>query len=95
VIGVHGSDVEFPQQRDELRVLKLSCRTSTTWRSFRPLNVPGSSSRKAPKSASSNFLNGANCQSRGPSLSPSSVTPELRNRSIDSPASLNTRRLVT
>ena len=64
-------------------VLKLSWRTSTTWRSVRPLNVAGSSSRKPPKSASSNFLNGANCQSRGPSLSPSSVTPELRNRSIE------------
>ena len=64
-------------------VLKLSWRTSTTWRRCWPLNVSGSSSRKPPKSASSNFLNGANCQSRGPSLSPSSVTPELRNRLIE------------
>ena len=53
--------------------LKLSWRTSTTWRSLRPSNFSGSNSRNAAKSAGSNFLNGANCQSRGPSLSPSSV----------------------
>ena len=44
---------------------KLSCRTSTTWRSARPSSFRGSSSRNLPKSASSNFLVGANCQSTG------------------------------
>ncbi len=51
-------------------VLKVSLRTSTTWRSVWPSKVFGSRSRKAPKSASSYFLCGANCQSRGPSFGP-------------------------
>ena len=59
-------------------VLKLSLRTSTTWRSARPSNFAGSNSRNLPKSASSNFLYGVNCQSSGPSRAPSSVTPESR-----------------
>ena len=37
----------------------------------------GSSARKPPRSSASNFLNGASCQSTGPSFSPSSVTPGL------------------
>ena len=56
--------------------LKLSWRTSTTWRSARPSSLRGNSSRNLPKSTPSNFLVGANCQSTGPSRSFSSSTPE-------------------
>jgi hypothetical protein len=37
---------------------------------------------------------GANCQMIGPSFGPSSASPLAMNRSIDSPASARTRRLV-
>ena len=59
-----------------------------------PSCFSGSSSRNERKSASSNFLVGANCQSRGPRRSPSSVTPEFRNRLTEFAPSDSTRRLV-
>ena len=43
-------------------------------------------------SASSNFLVGADCQSTGPSLGPSSSTPESKNHFIESPGFAQTRR---
>ncbi len=74
--------------------MKESVRTSTAWRSFTPSCFSGSSFRNAPKSSASNFFVGANCQRIGPSLSPSSDTPEPRKRCTDSPASASTLRLV-
>ncbi len=52
---------------------KLRWRSSTTWFSFSPSSSFGSNDRNLAKSSSSNFLNGANCQRMGPSLSPSST----------------------
>ncbi|MCY1360573.1 hypothetical protein D9M69_472050 [compost metagenome] len=74
--------------------MKLSWRTSITWRSTRLPSFLGSSSRKASKSSASNCLVGMNCQTIGPSLSPSSATPLSMKRWIDSPAVASTLRLV-
>jgi hypothetical protein len=88
VVGVDHRDIEFTQQRDKRRRLEAVV-------PYLDDMTKANNSRKPPKSASSNFLNGANCQSSGPSLPPSSVTPDSRNRVMDSLASLSTRRLVT
>ncbi len=74
--------------------MKLSLRTSSTWRSARPSTSAGSSFRKASKSSASNFLVGANCHSTGPSLCSRRARPLPMKRSTDSPASASTRRLV-
>ena len=74
--------------------MKLSWRTSITWRSGVLPSFFGSSSRKASKSSASNCLVGMNCQTIGPSLGPSSVTPLSMKRRIDSPAVESSLRLV-
>ena len=94
VISENDRRAKAADERDEIRRPELACRTSTTCRSARLPAFAGSNSRNFPKSAGSNFLVGANCQSSGPSRSPSSSTPESRKRWMLSPASANTRRLV-
>ena len=50
-----------------------------------PLDLLRQQRQEAAKSSGSNFFVAMNCQIIGPSLSPSSITPELKKRSTDSP----------
>jgi hypothetical protein len=82
------------QQGDEACMTKLSWRTSTTWRSARPLDSWGSNARKAAKSPSSKRVDGGNCHKIGPSFGPSSSTPPPMKRSTEAPAAASSRRCV-
>ena len=90
----HDRHRELAQQRDEFGRAETVVAHFDDVAQRAAVNFSGSNSRKPPKSAASNFLVGANCQSSGPRWSPSSVMPESRKRLIESPASLSTRRLT-
>jgi hypothetical protein len=76
VLGEHDGRLELAQQCDEFRHAETVMPHLDHVTQRAPSSLRGSSSRNLPKSASSNFLVGANCHSTGPSRSPSSSTPE-------------------
>ena len=91
VVGIGIDDGDLVLAREGRRIRERGTRRSAPRRhgvSGRPSCSFGRSARKAPKSSASNCLNGANCQSSGPSFGAELARRrDLKNQSIASPAS--------
>ena len=94
-VGEHRRDAVAARQREVLRrhEARVAHLHRVAQRQSRRRS-PAAASRKALEVVGIERLVVANCQTIGPSFGPSSARPLATKRSIDSPASPSTRRLV-